>query len=356
MVIAVTLADRDSSGGDDGRSDDGGRGRTGDVAASRLPDEVLIGSYRVVYAVEELDAEPRTEERTVIRPYHSKVVSRRDGRLLDGTITDDDGLWVLLAEPGTWQLRTPGRQRPADDLRPIQALRAALDEGLAQGRGADVVLGRTCSVVRIGGLPGGPLEAPSERDHVELCVDETGVMLRERWVVAGRLARSMTATEFIPEFAPQGGGWAAADELAPSPPAPGVPEGVPGLTTVRPLGPKEAMPVDVSAVAGFVPDGPPVVVERNVAGRPLDVRYQQTFVDGPRLVVVEQRAVGPEFQPGGRPLDLGGGRSRGLSARRQLGLVASTITVVTDAGIAVRVRGPDLDALAAFASRLVTRG
>ena len=343
-VVVVSIAGvRSDRSGSSEPADRGTADReTGSSDGGILPQEELLSSYRVVYDVEEFDTPGRTEERLVKRPYLSRVVSVRDGVLLTGSITNADGRWVLLPEHGQWQLRFPGRQRPADDLRPIQALEAATDEGLAERRGTDVVLERRCTVVRTGGLPGGGLEEPSASDHIDLCIDATGVVLRERWVVRGRQARLMQATEFVPD--------ADLDEadFAPQPAAPPLPQEA-VVEKVRPLGHGESPPLPVRGVSGFEPDGGAVVVERSLPGRPPELHYEQLFVDGPRLVVVEQRTAGPGFRPRGAEIELANG-GRGHLA---LGLVSSTLTVVTGPATYVTIRGADLDALRAFGADLV---
>lgn len=309
-----------------------------------LPREQFVTSYRIVYDVEEFDTPGRSEERMVKRPYLSKIVSRRGDAVLGGSITNRAGRWMLIPEQESWQNRISGRV-PADDTRPIDALEAAARDGRAEATGTDVVVGRRCSVVRIGGFPGGPIEKPTVTDYTELCVDRTGVILRERWVVDGKQARRMIAASFTPGLKLDDG------DFRPEPEGPPPPEGVAGLGKVRALGPGEPLPIEVRSVGGFRADGPPVAVERELSGRGPDVTYQQMFTRGARLVVVEQGVVAPGSAPRGDRVGL----SPGVTGHLDLGLTANTLTVVTGSGTYVRLRGADVDALLDFGRDLASR-
>lgn len=310
-----------------------------------LPQARFMASYRIVYEIEEFDAQPRTEERIVRRPYFSKIVSQREGTLLAGSITNEQGRWLLLPDGQGWQLRARGRQRPIDDPQPIDALEAAAEDGRAEKRGTDVVLGRTCSVVRTGGPLGEALRKPTAEEYVDLCVDRTGAVLRERWVLKGVQARLTVATVFEPDAA------LGTDDLVPTPTAPPLPDGVTGIANARALSEGESAPIPVRGVAGYRADGPAVAVERDLAGRGLEITFRQSFVKGARLVVVEQgvRAGGPD--PKGRPVDLGSRRTGYLD----LGFTASILTLVTDGTGYVRVVGADVDALEVFGRDIAGR-
>ena len=312
--------------------------RSGDGGA--LPEEDVLSSYRVVYSVTEGDAPARTEERLVLRPYWSKVVSERDGTVLGGSITNDDGLWLLLSDDQGWQLRDERRQRPPDDLRPIKALDAAVDDGRAERRGSDVVLGRTCTVIRTGGPLGGALKKPTAEEHADLCIDRTGVVLREEWSLGGAVARVMVATEFEPDVSVD------AEDFRPTPdpgPQPS-PEDAPGVIRVRDLGASDSVPVTVRGVEGYRADGPVVAVERNVGGFGIEVTYSQSFVKGVRLVVVEQGQARGSFEPRGTEVDLGDG----VTGHLDLGLNSSSLTMRVGGGSYVRFRGDELEVLEAF--------
>lgn len=331
VIATFSLLDRDSGSADRGI----------------LPREDFVTSYRVVYDVEEFDTPGRIEERIVERPYHSKVLSRRGSTVLGGSITNSEGRWVLLPDGESWQLRGAGRQRPPDDLRPIDALETAAEDGRAVGRGSDVVLGRRCTVVRVGGLPGSAIDKPTAEDFTDLCIDRTGVVLRERWVVGGQQARLMVATSFMPDARIDPGEFEALPE------AEHLPEGVAGLERVRDLSAGEPLPLaePVRAAEGFRPDQPPVAVEREIAGRGLETIYRLTFVRDGRLVVVDQGVASAGSTRRGRGIEL----AAGVEGRLELGLTASTITVVTSDGVYVRFRGSDLEVLRAFAADLAER-
>lgn len=302
-------------------------------------------SYRIVYDIEEFDAPPRTEERLVKRPYLSKIVSQRDGTLLTGSITNDAGRWLLLDDGQGWQLRGGGRQRPTDDPRPIDALEAAAADGRAETRGTAVVLERRCTVVRTGGPLGEPLKKATAGEYADLCIDRTGAVLRERWVVNGTQARLTVATAFEP------GAAFADDAFAPLPAAPPLPEGVTGIARARDLHVGESVRIRVRGAAGYRADGPAVVVERDLGERGQEVFYRQSFVKGGRLVVAEQGIRVAPNPPRGAPIDLG----HGVTGYLDLGLTASTLTLILDGGNYVRLLGAELNTLEAFGKDIAGR-
>lgn len=320
--------------------------RSSGTSESRIfPHEQFMASYRIVYEIEEFDAEPRTEERLVQRPYLSKIVSQRDGTQLAGSITNEDGRWLLLPDGQGWQLRAKGRQRPIDDPRPIEAIEAAAQDGRAERRGDDVVLRRRCTVVRTGGPLGEALRRPAGDEFADLCIDRTGAVLRERWVRNGIQARLTVATAFEPDAALD------REDFAPDPAGPPLPAGVTGVANARSLSPGESAPVGVRAVAGYRADGPPVAVERDLPGRGPEIVYRQSFVKGARLVVVEQGVVASRSAAPGTPVKLASRQTGYLD----LGFTVSTLTVVIAGTSYVRLVGADLDALEAFGKDITSR-
>lgn len=322
VVLALVLWPR-ANGGDEGI----------------LPDEDLITSYRIVYEIEELGGPARTEERVVDRPYLSKTVSTGSDGAVVGTITNDEGRWLLASGERGWQLRAEGRQRALDDTRPIEALEAAAEDGRAESRGVDTVLGRRCTIVRTGGPLGDAVKPPTADEYADLCVDRTGAVLRERWVLNGRLARTILATTFEvePRLDPT--------DFEPTPRAEPLPEGLPGIARSRAVAGGESAPPEVRAVSGYRADGLMTVTEREVGARGLEVTYVQRFVDGADLIVVEQGTPPVDFSPPGTPIDLG----RGSDAILELGLNSSSITMSIGSDRYVRITGVGLDELRAFA-------
>ncbi|HEX9889406.1 MAG TPA: hypothetical protein VGA69_07995 [Nitriliruptorales bacterium] len=155
-----------------------------------------VGSFRVVYEVQELDR-TREEHIVVRRPYESRRTSGRDGATASGWLANDAGLWrwVEQPEPG-WQLVDPGRRRAEADARPLGTLGPLVGEGLAELVGTARVLDRECQLVLTREPIGSPATAPpTELDHVELCVDEADVVLRETWVIDGRTVRERRAVD-----------------------------------------------------------------------------------------------------------------------------------------------------------------
>ena len=310
-----------------------------------LPDEEFVSSYRLVYSVTESGTGERSEERLVQRPYWSRVVSERGGTVLTGTITNDAGRWLFLSEAEGWQLRDERKQRPPDDVRAIEALEAAAEDGRAMRRGTDVVAGRTCTIVRTGGPLGDPLKKPTADEHADLCVDRTGVVLREEWRLDGRVARLMVATTFEPGVSLDAGDFRPSPEPAPRS------DDTPGVIEVRTLVPSDAPPVEVRGVDGYRADGPVVAVERNVGGFGIEVTYSQSFVVGDRLVVAEQGETPGQFVPRGARVDLG----NGVTGHLDLGLNASALLILVGDGDYVRLRGAELDVLEAFGRDVARR-
>ena len=166
------------------------------AGTNRVPTALPVGSYRVTYRIHELDRV--REERVVVRrPCESRRTSMRDEVTVSGTLTNRQGLWHWALGPeGGWQLIDAGQRRAAADARPLEALPPLVEAGLVTIEGSASVAGGRCQVVRIREPIGSPAtKAPTERDYVELCLDRSGVMLRERWVIDGRTVRHQEATE-----------------------------------------------------------------------------------------------------------------------------------------------------------------
>jgi len=187
-VALVTATCRSGEGGDARLKGNG----------DPLPSVVPANSYRITYRIRELD---RTrEERIVVRrPYESRRTAVREGHTVSGTLTNRDGLWQWVdGADGGWQLVDPGRRRAEADARLLASLPLLVEAGLATVEGTDRVRGRQCVVVRTAEPIGNPATAvPRVDDYDEFCVDRTGVMLRERWVIDGRTVRLQEAIKLM---------------------------------------------------------------------------------------------------------------------------------------------------------------
>lgn len=165
-------------------------------------------AYRITYDVVE-NGLPRLEELTVRRPYESLVLSRRDDTqddtLLSGTSTSRAVLQTYLSDRGGWLPVQPELHRAAFDQHPAGAVAAMEVLGLVERRGTEEHLGRTCTVYRTGQPPSaGEPTAPSNEEHTDVCIDDAGLVLHERWEIGGSVVveRTATALELEPEIDP----------------------------------------------------------------------------------------------------------------------------------------------------------
>ena len=187
------------------------------TTTSTVPDAVAIEAltvaapavdapvaYRIAYDVVE-NGLPRTEEWTVRRPYESLIVSRRDGLVLSGTATSRTALQTYLSDRDGWLPIQPELHRAAFDQHPAAAVAAMEALGLAERLGEETHAGRTCTVYRTGQPPSaGHPTAPSDSEQTDVCIDDAGLVLHERWEIGGSVVVERTATsiELEPEIDP----------------------------------------------------------------------------------------------------------------------------------------------------------
>lgn len=151
-------------------------------------------SYRITYEIVENEL-ARTETVTVRRPYESLVRSERDGETVSGTATSRARLWTYLTDREGWLVLQPELHRAAFDQRPLTAMAMAISLGRAEEAGTDTYLGRSCRVF-VTGQPLGSsgITAPSDAESTELCIDDEGLVLHERWQIEGSTVVERTAT------------------------------------------------------------------------------------------------------------------------------------------------------------------
>ena len=138
-------------------------------------------SYRIIYDVVE-NALARIETITVRRPYESLVVSTRDGAIISGTATSRTSLWTYLADREGWLSIQPELHRAAFDQRPLAAMATMVALGRAEERGtasSSVGPARSSSPAIRSRTPGAI--APTDEESTEVCIDDTGLVLHERW-------------------------------------------------------------------------------------------------------------------------------------------------------------------------------
>jgi hypothetical protein len=147
--------------------------------------------YRVVFTNGNV---VNDEQQIVERPYHSLDITRRDGKLVTGSITNDDGLFFYQEGKG-WAAISPGKQPANDDPQPFPALQLGIRHHQAKILRTETVAGRTCTLVRTGSPLGEELKKPTSRNHTDVCLDRAGIILRYAWTLDGKLAQTMRATK-----------------------------------------------------------------------------------------------------------------------------------------------------------------
>jgi hypothetical protein len=291
--------------------------------------------YRIVFQPGNV---VRQEEDVVERPFHSIQLSRTDtGKLNTGELTNDQGLF-FYHDPKGWTLIDPDPQRAANDPDPAAALTMALKHGIARVLKTDTLLGRPCSLVRVGSPLGQPLtKGPTGSNHVDLCLDRTGVILSYAWTLNGKLAQSMTATSFDPDptitattFAPQPG------PVSASAPVKGVPlsEGSRAKLTPR-----------FQPPPGLVYHGGWVRVE--TLGQSFQVTTSLLYLRGSDELIQIDYSSGGSTHPG-TAFSLSGGHTAYL----QLQLDHSTVYVPEGQDATITITGTDIALLTDVARRL----
>ena len=166
----------------------------GTIAAEPFP-ENPPDSYRITYDVVESGLS-RVETVTVVRPFESLVVSTRDGTLISGTATSRSRLWTYLSDRKGWLVIQPELHRAAYDQRPLAAMATMVALGRAEEQGTGEFIGRPCRVFVTGQPLSNPgATAPSDAESTEVCIDDTGLVLHERWEENGTVLTERTATE-----------------------------------------------------------------------------------------------------------------------------------------------------------------
>ncbi|HVF76533.1 MAG TPA: hypothetical protein VM938_15965 [Acidimicrobiales bacterium] len=253
------------------------------LAAADRDAAVPDAGYRIVRAVEE--GEVRSTEEVVVRaPFHSKRVVSRDGAVVDGTLANDAGLWRWVGDG--WLLVDEGSRR-ADGASLHGILPFLTANGLAEARGSDEVAGRQCDVVRtrepVGIVASQP---PTDADHAELCIAPEGVVLRERWLVGGRLLRSTTAVRFDVAPADSASAFEAAPVAAEAEGAPAPPSLRRGVKLPDSANLVFATSYDVPADVERLPNATWATFDE--AGRFLEGTVERRFRRGGELVDIEE--------------------------------------------------------------------
>ena len=250
-------------------------------------------AYRVVYRVTAYSGPTPAVSTDVVearRPFEAHVVSRAGpppgGDIQSGSVQNRQFFWNLTTG-GQVQfgvMRGPGIE--THDIS-LGILREAARRGRVKEVGRRTVLGRSCTTFSYFQFRPAPLGLPTRREHVDPCVTDDGILLREDWTLVGKLARVREAVEVdgAPRFddatffigrTPEAGGAAS---LVTSQQA--VQEGkVPGGTVLRPRLP-----------TGFALDRLATVASSGGGGGPSHTSYVESYVRGSEAASVEQGAV-----------------------------------------------------------------
>jgi len=195
---AVTLAFRDDGGGSPSRELRAKKvaGATGRLAIASTP-----VAYRSVYRAESYqDAQVTvsTEEVLVQRPFDGKV-SIREGEPPGGTSQFEGrsqfGIYGNFTEAGAAQIAGDAPTVALGDVRVGTSLDELVDEGLFVPGDRRKALGKECQTYRTGSpLQSLKISAPTDTDYVDVCLDNTGLILEEVAIVGDKLAQRLTAT------------------------------------------------------------------------------------------------------------------------------------------------------------------
>ena len=206
VVIAAGAGIRQWRAGDPAESRAStGPGPQGRVGSVRLPGNTAIPpappptSYDITYRIEESatdDIVTTTERAQVRRPFDSRVVTRRDGKV---TTTRVSAFGLLLLGSGERAVLGVPPALATGDLRPDVVLPEVAESRTMQKREQRRVAGRRCQVYRAGktALSGElvPIASAKEAEYADLCIDSEGLLLEEVWQAeTGRRVRRKVAT------------------------------------------------------------------------------------------------------------------------------------------------------------------
>lgn len=166
-----------------------------------IPDDEPLLAYTIEYR-NELQGVTNSTTNTIQRPYLGATIGTKGTTIQQGQISTEEGLlsYSTGTVPGWFKLDTR-RHRAAGDSRPSSGLNEAVRRGYAEVLGDDRVLGRPCTLVRTGEPVGQPVKKESGGDRAEICIDRTGVILRQDWWLNGKLVQHQEAVRFEPGVA-----------------------------------------------------------------------------------------------------------------------------------------------------------
>ena len=308
-----------------------------------IPSDAATGAYSITYSVYYLGGVRNTEQITVARPWYGKDITYRQGKIVAAELSNDQGLWDWSSngKPG-WFLLSEGRQRATSDAQPTMALNWGIDRSEAAVVGTDRVLGRPCTLVLTGEPAGQPVAAPTDSSRAELCIDRTGVPLRQVWYLDGKLAERMVATSFQPRFVPDGSTF----QPTPRQPTTGKPpiQAVPLETATR----QRIRPL-LDPPAGFTAGPAYTTVEASPSGSGLpSFTTKEMYVGGGGTQLLELDYGAGSAPRHGIRVQLAGGHVAYLS----LDLYASTLSLDVNGGASLIMYATDPSVLIRAGNRL----
>jgi hypothetical protein len=307
--------------------------------------------WRVVYRIEDrAGATPRitTQVVDVLPPYGARSVTfegaTASGTSLGGAAWVRGHQYLVDADGSAHEVAQVPPSFAGPDAHLDLAMTTALRLGLVRRGGTATVAGTACTEwVSHDPLDSADIAPASATSSTTSCVDERGRLLRDSWVLSGKVVRVRTAVEV---GAPQ------PDPLRGATPTPLPLAQLPLLVKDEPAA-KLAAALNIavpSGPAGLRADGATALLERDLAGgtgRALREGAAFAWTDGRRLVTlqVQRGLVQPEPAPtAGAPVRL----ASGITARLAPVVNGLQVRLLTPAGLSVQATGdlPEADLLA----------
>jgi hypothetical protein len=300
--------------------------------------EQPVASYRVLYTTQSGDGPRMEEERIVDRPYRgSDIIRDASGAITTGQTFTDDGYFIYQVQNHGWAQLAAKRHLPGFDYRLVSVLRDQLHRRRAQVVGHRRIAGHACDLIRIGSAVGDTeaFKRPSEKNHADVCVDRSGVMLSETWVLRGKVARRTQASAFIPGYT------VPADAFSATPRVAGIPATIAGQAAVDlDASGRATFRARVEPFDGFRDDGGIVEVSispNGAGGGVATIRYRRGF----DVIEMSQRSSPPPSHPGDREVTV----APWGDVQFHPDPLASTYDVPIGEGQWIRLKGANLKAL-----------
>lgn len=298
--------------------------------------------WRIVYRVDDsAGPTPRvtTQVVEVLPPYGARSVTYQGappgGASLGGAAWTEGHQYLVDPGGSTREVATVAPGFAGPDTHLDVALAAALRHGLVRRGASATVAGTACTEwVSRAPLDSGELALPVADERTTSCVDDRGRLLRDSWVLSGKVVRARTA---VSVGSPRGGALAGATPTpAPAAELPVLVKDVTAAALATALG--IAVP---AGPTGLRADGAAALLERSLAdgtGRPLREGGAFVWRDARRMVTlqVQRGLLQPETPPTtGIPVRL----PSGLAARLTPVANGLQLRLLTPTGLSVTALG-----------------